>query len=189
MGKFTFEKTPIAGVYVITPTFFGDNRGGFMETYNQEDFQKAGIAVTFVQDNQAFSHKGVLRGMHFQIKHPQAKLVRALKGLVFDAVVDLRSSSETFGQWFGVLLSEENKKQLFVPKGFAHGYLVLSEEAEIAYKCDDFYHPEEEGGLLWNDETVGIQWPDLPAGVSHNLNDRDLHFPTLQDIKKMGSPF
>lgn len=189
MGKFTFEWTDVEGVCVVTSQIFGDKRGGFMETYNREAFCEAGIDAVFLQDNQAYSHQGVLRGMHFQKIHSQAKLVRAVKGEVFDAVVDLRKDSKTYGKWFGTLLTEENRKQLFVPKGFAHGYLVLSEEAIIAYKCDDVYHPEEEGGILWNDSKVNIEWPMLPKGVEHNLNDRDLHFPTLEELETIGNPF
>lgn len=189
MGKFHFYWTEIDGICVIEPTMFGDERGGFMETYNKEEFTEAGIANEFVQDNQAFSHQGVLRGLHFQKTHPQAKLIRALKGEVFDVAVDMRSRSATYGMWFGVTLSENNRKQLYVPKGFAHGYLVLSEEAIIAYKCDDFYHPEDEGGLLWNDKDVQVQWPKLPDGKEHILNERDLHFPTFQEIKDNGHIF
>ena len=182
MAGFDFYWTEIDGVCVIEPHFLGDERGGFMESYNHEAFAEAGIPNVFVQDNQAFSHRGVLRGLHFQKAHPQAKLLRVLKGEVFDAVVDLRPRSSTYGMWFGVTLSEHNRKQLFVPKGFAHGYLVLSDTAEILYKCDDFYHPEDEGGLLWNDPDVGIEWPDIPA-QEMLLNARDKGFPTLKELK------
>ena len=156
MGKFTRIDTSIEGVYVIEPTVFGDNRGYFMETYSKKDFEEIGITNEFVQDNQSKSKKGVLRGLHFQKENTQAKLVRCLKGEVFDVAVDLRPGSETYGKWEGVILSEENKKMFMIPRGFAHGFLVLSEEAEFAYKCDDVYNHAGEGGLKWNDEEVGI---------------------------------
>lgn len=162
MGQFNFTECDIEGLFEIIPKCFGDHRGYFMETYNYEDFNKAGLSMKFVQDNQSSSKKGVLRGLHFQVNHPQGKLVRVLKGQVFDVAVDLRSGSKTYGKWHGVLLSEENKKQFYVPKGFAHGFLVLSEEAEFTYKCTDFYHPEDEGGILWNDPDLGIEWPISP---------------------------
>ena len=150
---------------MVEPTIFGDQRGYFMETYNYNDFKEAGIDCQFVQDNQSASRKGVLRGLHFQINYPQDKLVRVVKGEVFDVAVDLREGSKTFGKWFGVVLSEENKKQFFIPKGFAHGFLVLSEYAEFCYKVTDFYHPNDEGGLLWNDEKIGVEWP-IPEGMT-----------------------
>lgn len=159
MGQFTFTKTGIEGLYVIEPKVFGDNRGYFMETYNYEEFKAAGLDMVFVQDNQSMSTKGVLRGLHFQTKHTQGKLVRVIKGEVFDVAVDLRKGSETFGKWYGVLLTEENKKQFYVPEGFAHGFLVTSDEAEFVYKCTDFYHPEFDCGLLWNDKDINIEWP------------------------------
>jgi dTDP-4-dehydrorhamnose 3,5-epimerase len=162
MGQFNFTECDIEGLFEIKPKCFGDHRGYFMETYNYEDFNKAGLSMKFVQDNQSSSKKGVLRGLHFQVNHPQGKLVRVLKGQVFDVAVDLRAGSKTYGKWHGVLLSEENKKQFYVPKGFAHGFLVLSEEAEFTYKCTDFYHPEDEGGILWNDPDLGIEWPISP---------------------------
>ena len=155
----TFTKTEIEGVYIIEPKMFGDNRGYFMETYNENDFKSVGLNYVFVQDNQSKSKAGVLRGLHFQIKHPQAKLVRVLEGEVFDVAVDLRKGSKTYGKWAGVILSEENKKQFLIPRGFAHGFVVLSESATFAYKCDDFYHPEDEGGIMWNDPEIGIEWP------------------------------
>lgn len=154
----------IAGLKVITPSVYGDNRGYFMETYNYNDFAAAGIDCNFVQDNQSASKKGVLRGLHFQIDYPQDKLVRVIKGEVFDVAVDLRKGSETFGKWFGVVLSEENKKQFFIPKNFAHGFLVLSDYAEFCYKVTDFYHPNDEGGMIWNDPEIGIKWP-MPEGM------------------------
>lgn len=159
MGKFNFKETKIKDLYIIETTAFGDNRGYFMETYNKEDFEKAGLTMNFVQDNQSFSTKGVLRGLHFQKKHPQGKLVRALKGEIFDVAVDLRKDSPTYLQWEGVLLTEENKTQFYIPEGFAHGFLVLSDEAIFTYKCTDFYHPEDEGGLKWDDKEIGIKWP------------------------------
>ena len=163
MGKIRVERDAggIRGLYVIEPTVFGDSRGYFMETYNQNDLRDAGLDRTFVQDNQSMSVKGVLRGLHFQKQFPQAKLVRVIRGTVFDVAVDLRSSSETYGKWHGVLLSAENRLQFYIPEGFAHGFLVLSDEAEFCYKCTDFYHPGDEGGLAWNDPAIGIEWPDV----------------------------
>jgi dTDP-4-dehydrorhamnose 3,5-epimerase len=172
MSKLTIETTPIEGLKIITPQVFGDARGYFMETYNAKDFADIGIDVAFVQDNQSASAKGVLRGLHFQVKHPQDKLVRVLKGEVFDVAVDIRKGSPTYGAWQGVILSAENKKQFFVPKGFAHGFLVLSEYAEFAYKCSDFYHPDDEGGLLYNDPRIGIAWP-FAEGMTPLLSERD----------------
>ncbi|MBR2659676.1 dTDP-4-dehydrorhamnose 3,5-epimerase [Candidatus Saccharibacteria bacterium] len=174
----TFEKTKIDGVFIITPRVFGDERGYFMETYSEKDFKEAGLNYTFVQDNQSSSKKGVLRGLHFQKLHPQAKLVRVLKGEVFDVAVDLRENSPTYGQWVGEVLSEENKKQLLIPRGFAHGFLVLSDTAEFAYKCDDFYHPEEEGGIIYNDEDVNIEWPAIDA--EYILSEKDQKHPGLK---------
>ena len=172
MGKITVETCEIEGLKVITPKVFGDARGYFMETYNQNDFIEAGIDMQFVQDNQSASKRGVLRGLHYQKQFPQDKLVRCIRGEVFDVAVDLRKGSKTYGKWFGVVLSEENKKQFFIPKNFAHGFLVLSEYAEFAYKCSDFYHPEDEGGLIWNDPDIGIDWP-LQDGVELSFSDRD----------------
>jgi dTDP-4-dehydrorhamnose 3,5-epimerase len=171
MSKFTFTPCPIAGLYIIEPQVFGDDRGYFMETYNYEEFKAAGLDMVFVQDNQSKSRKGVLRGLHFQKKHPQGKLVRVLSGEVFDVAVDIREGSETFGKWFGITLSGENKKQFYIPPGFAHGFLVLSETAEFTYKCTDFYHPEDEDGIIWNDPLVGVEWPVL--NVSPILSVRD----------------
>lgn len=161
--QITVEKNVggIEGLCVITPAVHGDSRGYFMETYSQRDMKDAGLDIDFVQDNQSMSAKGVLRGLHFQKQYPQTKLVRAIRGSVFDVAVDLRSGSATYGKWYGVLLSEENKKQFLIPKGFAHGFLVLSDTAEFCYKCDDFYHANDEGGLAWNDPAIGIAWPEL----------------------------
>ncbi len=163
MGQIVVEKNAggIEGLCVITPAVHGDSRGYFMETYNENDMKENGIDITFVQDNQSMSTKGVLRGLHFQKQYPQTKLVRAIKGEVFDVAVDLRSGSATYGKWYGVLLTEENKKQFLIPRGLAHGFLVLSETAEFCYKCDDFYHANDEGGLAWNDPTIGIDWASL----------------------------
>jgi len=183
MGKFQFQKTDIAGVCIIEPTAFSDGRGYFMETYNKHDFQEAGIGTEFVQDNQSKSKKGVLRGLHFQKNYPQAKLVRVISGEVFDVAVDLRTGSETFGRWVGVTLSAENRKQFFIPKGFAHGFLVLSETAEFIYKCDEFYHPEDEGGVRWDDPAIGIDWPD--AGVAYTLSSKDREYPQLTAVKEL----
>lgn len=157
---------------MITPAVYGDERGYFMETYNARDLADAGIDLTFVQDNQSSSKKGVLRGLHFQIDHPQDKLVRVISGEVFDVAVDLRKGSATYGQWHGEILSAENKKQFLIPKDFAHGFVVLSDTAEFAYKCTDFYHPNDEGGLAWDDPTIGIEWP-IPEGMELTLSDKD----------------
>lgn len=166
MGKIKVTKdcNGIQGLMVIEPTVFGDDRGYFMETYNYNDFAEAGIDCQFVQDNQSASKKGVLRGLHFQIHYPQDKLVRVIVGEVFDVAVDLREGSKTFGKWYGVKLSAENKKQFFVPKGFAHGFIVLSDYAEFCYKVTDFYHPNDEGGLMWNDPDIAVEWP-MPEGM------------------------
>ena len=177
MGKFNFIKTDIDGVIIVEPTAYGDSRGYFMETYQREDFVKGGIDVEFVQDNQSMSTKGVLRGLHFQKQFTQSKLVRCIKGEVFDVAVDLRPGSPTYGKWEGVLLTEENKRQFFIPKNFAHGFLVLSDVAEFVYKVDDFYHPNDEGGLMWNDPDIGVEWP-IPNGLELKLSDKDkLHPP------------
>ena len=181
MGKITVETCHIEGLKIITPTVFGDARGYFMETYNYNDFKEAGIDQTFVQDNQSASKKGVLRGMHFQKQFPQDKLVRVIKGEVFDCVIDMRPDSPTKGQWFGVVLSEDNKKQFFIPKNFAHGFLVLSDYAEFCYKCTDFYHPDDEGGIAWNDPEVGIDWP-IPEGMELTLSDKDKCWPTFSSV-------
>ena len=183
MGKIIVETCEIEGLKIITPQVHGDARGYFMETYNYNDFKEAGIDVKFVQDNQSASKKGVLRGLHFQINHPQDKLVRVIKGEVYDVAVDMRPGSATYGQWKGVLLSEENKKQFFVPKNFAHGFLVLSDYAEFCYKCSDFYHPGDEGGIMYNDPSIGVEWP-IPEGMELTLSERDTKWGSFDELNK-----
>ena len=180
MGNFTFNETKIKDVYIIDVKTFGDNRGYFMETYKESDFKEAGLNYNFVQDNQSSSRKGVLRGLHFQKAHQHAKLVRVIKGEVFDVAVDLRKGSETYGQWVGVLLSEENHRQFMIPRGFAHGFVVVSDYAEFAYKCDELYHPEDEGGIMWNDPAIGIDWPDVGEII---LSEKDKVHPSLAESK------
>ena len=190
-GKITVEACEVDGVEieglkVITPSVFGDERGYFMETYNYNDFAAAGIDCKFVQDNQSCSKKGVLRGLHFQINYPQDKLVRVVSGEVFDVVVDLREGSETYGKWYGVRLSAENKKQFFIPKNFAHGFIVLSESAEFCYKCTDFYHPNDEGGLLWCDPEIGVDWP-MPEGMTREdltISEKDTKWGGIKEYRK-----
>lgn len=199
MSQIKVTKCPIEGLYIIEPAVHGDSRGYFMETYNKKDMEECGLNMDFVQDNQSMSTKGVLRGLHFQKEYPQGKLVRAIKGSVFDVAVDLRSGSETYGKWFGVELSEENKKQFYISEGFAHGFLVLSETAEFCYKVTDFYHPGDEGGLAWNDPEIGIEWPSLVGeykgsadsegytledGTPLNLSDKDKKWLGLKDTFK-----
>lgn len=201
MSQITVEKNVggIEGLCIITPTVHGDNRGYFVETYSQRDMKENGINITFVQDNQSMSTKGVLRGLHFQKEFPQTKLVRVINGSVFDVAVDLRQNSNTYGKWYGIELTEENKKQFLIPKGFAHGFLVLSDIAEFCYKCDDFYHANDEGGLAWNDPQIGIKWPQLVGeyngspsadnyhlkdGTSLNLSDKDQKWLSLKDTFK-----
>ena len=199
MGQITVTKCPIEGLYIIEPAVHGDNRGYFMETYSQRDMEEAGLNMVFVQDNQSMSVKGVLRGLHFQKEYPQGKLVRVIKGRVFDVAVDLRSGSDTYGQWYGVELTEENKKQFYISEGFAHGFLVLSETAEFCYKVTDFYHPGDEGGLAWNDPEIGIEWPEvvgeyggnasaegynLADGTKLNLSDKDQKWGGLKETFK-----
>lgn len=183
MGKFVFLNTSIEGVILVEPTVFGDERGYFMETYQYNDFCAGGIDVKFVQDNQSKSKKGVLRGLHFQKQYPQSKLVRVIKGEVYDVAVDLRKDSPTYGKYEGVLLSEQNKRQFFIPKGFAHGFVVLSDEAEFVYKVDDFYHPNDEGGLMWNDPDIGIDWP-IPEDMEIILSDKDKLNPSFKELNK-----
>lgn len=196
MGQIKVTNAPIEGLYIIEPTVHGDERGYFMETYNENDFKEAGLDMVFVQDNQSMSTKGVLRGLHFQKQFPQGKLVRVIKGTVFDVAVDLRGKSKTYGKWFGVELSAENKKQFYISEGFAHGFLVLSDEAEFCYKVTDFYHPGDEGGLAWNDPEIGIEWPQLVGeykgsalaegytltdGTKLNLSEKDEKWSKMKD--------
>ncbi len=177
---FSFNKTEIEGVYIIEPKIFGDERGYFMETYHEEEFKNAGLNYDFVQDNQSRSHKGVLRGLHYQKNFPQAKLVRVIQGEVFDVAVDLRKNSPTYGKWVGVILSAENKKMFMIPRGFAHGFVVLSDTAEFVYKCDELYHPEDEGGIMWNDPDVGVVWP---YEGEPQLSEKDKLHPSLKESK------
>ncbi len=183
MGKIKVSTCGIEGLFVIEPAVFHDSRGYFMETYNQNDFKEAGLDMVFVQDNQSMSTKGVLRGLHFQKQFPQGKLVRVVRGKVFDVAVDLRSASETYGKWFGVELTAENKKQFYISEGFAHGFLVLSDEAEFAYKCTDFYHPGDEGGILWSDPSIGIDWP-IEEGMELTISDKDQNWSGIRDTFK-----
>ncbi|MCB2296799.1 dTDP-4-dehydrorhamnose 3,5-epimerase [Clostridium tagluense] len=182
MGKFNFIQTKINGIYIIEPKVFGDNRGYFMETYNKNDFFEAGLTMDFVQDNESKSKKGVLRGLHFQTKHTQGKLVRVTEGQVFDVAVDLRKGSPTFGKWEGVILTAENKKQFYVPEGFAHGFLVMSDVAVFNYKCTDYYAPEYDSGVLWNDEDIAIKWP-LEGIEEILLSDKDKVQKKLKDLE------
>ena len=201
MGQIKVEKNVggIQGLCVIEPTVHGDSRGYFMETYNENDMKEAGLDMVFVQDNQSCSSKGVLRGLHFQKSFPQGKLVRVIKGSVYDVAVDLRRNSETYGKYYGIELTEENKKQFYIPQGFAHGFLVLSDIAEFCYKCTDFYHPGDEGGMAWNDPEIGIQWPqvkgsyqgsasaegyEMADGTALNLSDKDQKWLGIKDTFK-----
>ena len=199
MGQIKVTKAPIEGLYIIEPTVHGDSRGYFMETYNQQDMTEAGLSMVFVQDNQSMSAKGVLRGLHTQKKYPQGKLVRVIRGAVYDVAVDVREGSPTYGQWFGIELSEENKKQFYVSPGFAHGFLVLSDTAEFCYKVTDFYHPEDELGFAWNDPDIGVRWPGvtgvyfgtasaegyaLPDGTPLKLSDKDQRLLPLKQTKR-----
>lgn len=199
MGQIKVEKNVggIKGLHIIEPSVHGDNRGYFMETYNKRDMEEAGLNMTFVQDNQSMSTKGVLRGLHFQKQYPQGKLVRVIKGKVFDVAVDMRNGSNTYGKWYGVELTEENKKQFYISEGFAHGFLVLSDVAEFCYKVTDFYHSNDEGGIAWNDPEIGIKWGvcgdyngtadsagyTLPDGTPLNLSDKDKKWNNLNAIK------
>lgn len=181
MGNFKFVETKIKDLYIIETKVFGDNRGYFMESYNKKAFEEAGLTMTFVQDNESKSKKGVLRGLHFQTKNTQGKLVRVTKGEVFDVAVDLRKGSPTFGQWEGVYLNEENKRQFYVPEGFAHGFLVVSDYATFNYKCTDFYAPEYDGGILWNDPDIGVEWP-LEGIEEILLSEKDKNQKRLKDV-------
>lgn len=180
MGQIKVSKCDIDGLYVVEPKVHEDGRGYFMETYNQKDMEEAGLNMKFVQDNQSMSVRGVLRGLHYQKEFPQGKLVRVLKGRVFDVAVDIREDSETYGQWFGVELSDENKKQFYIPEGFAHGFLVLSKTAEFAYKCTDFYRPGDEGGIAWDDKDINIQWP-FEEGMEIILSEKDKKWKGLKE--------
>ncbi len=189
MGQMTIEKNvnDMEGLCVLTPAVHKDSRGYFMETYNQRELEESGIRIRFVQDNQSLSAKGVLRGLHYQKRFPQAKLIRVIRGSVFDVAVDLRPGSSTYGRWHGVIITEENRKQFLIPRGFAHGFLVLSDYAEFFYKCDDFYHPEDEGGIIWNDPAIGIEWPVTWTdsgwavdGVPLILSLKDRKWPGIQ---------
>lgn len=199
MGQIKIVKAPIEGLYVIEPAVHGDSRGYFSETYNQRDMQEAGLNMVFVQDNESMSTKGVLRGLHFQKEFPQGKLVRVIKGAVFDVAVDLRADSPTYGKWYGIELTEENHKQFYISEGFAHGFLVLSDEAKFCYKVTDFYHPGDEGGLAWNDPEIGIEWPQLVGeykgstsgegytlsdGTPLNLSDKDQKWSGIKETFK-----
>lgn len=193
--RVTKDLNGISGLCLIEPAVHGDSRGYFMETWSKRDMEEAGLDIHFVQDNQSCSVKGVLRGLHFQKQYPQTKLVRAIRGEIFDVVVDLRTGSGTYGKWHGEMLTEENKKQFLIPKGFAHGFLVLSDMAEFCYKCDDFWHPNDEGGLAWNDPEIGIAWPKLEGeyrgsadgegytvdGVPLMLSEKDRKWPGIRD--------
>lgn len=194
MTQIKVTKCPINDLYIIEPAVHGDSRGYFMETYNQREMEEVGLNMRFVQDNQSMSTKGVLRGLHFQKHYPQGKLVRVIKGKVFDVAVDIRRGSKTYGKWYGVELSEENKKQLYISEGFAHGFLVLSDVAEFCYKVTDFYHPNDESGIAWNDPSIGIKWPEvigeyrgsadsngyfLSDGTLLNLSEKDKRWPTI----------
>ena len=200
MGQITVQKNldGIEGLHLIIPTVHGDSRGYFVETYNQKDMEEQGINTTFVQHNQSMSTKGVLRGLHFQKQYPQTKLVRVIKGAVYDVAVDLRADSSTYGKFHGEILTEENKHQFLIPRGFAHGFLVLSDVAEFCYLCDDFYHPNDEGGMAWNDPEIGIQWPKLEGeykgtasaegytvdGTPLNLSEKDQKWLGIKDTFK-----
>ena len=184
MSNFSFIKTAVEGVVIVETMAFGDNRGYFMETYHEKKFAEGGITTKFIQDNQSKSTRGVLRGLHFQKNFPQAKLVRVIKGAVYDDAVDLRKDSPTYGEYVGAVLSDENKKQFYIPKGFAHGFLVLSDVAEFVYKCDDFYYPSDEGGMMWNDPAIGIEWPPLSGDAVFDelkiiLSEKDKLHPPL----------
>ena len=184
MSKFKITKCEIEGLYILEPKVFYDDRGYFMETYNQNDFDELGLNMKFVQDNESKSKRGVLRGLHFQKKHPQGKLVRVIKGSVYDVAVDIRKNSKTFGKWVGVELSEENKKQFYIPEGFAHGFLVLSEEAQFVYKCSDFYYPEDEGGIIYNDSTINISWT-IPEDMEVVISEKDKKWGGLKEYVKL----
>lgn len=193
MGKVKVTRCPIEGLYILEPKVFGDSRGYFCETYNERELQEAGITMRFVQDNESMSSRGVLRGLHYQMTHPQGKLVRVLQGRVYDVAVDIRPGSPTYGQHFGVELSAENRLQFCIAPGFAHGYLALSERAVFAYKVTDYYHPEDEAGIAWDDPEIGIVWPEIDAaagmmtdGTPLSIIERDRCWPRLKDLRING---
>ncbi len=188
MGQITVTECPLEGLCIIEPKVHGDDRGYFFESFHQQDMHDAGLETVYVQDNQSMSRRGVLRGMHIQRRYPQGKLVRVIKGTVFDVALDLRRDSQTFGQWYGVEISEDNKKQFYIPEGFAHGFLVLSDIAEFLYKCTDYYHPEDEAGVLWNDPDVGIAWP-LDGMPEIALSGKDKALPLLKNLKNEDIPW
>ncbi|PRX35671.1 dTDP-4-dehydrorhamnose 3,5-epimerase [Orenia metallireducens] len=186
MGKFKKIETPIKDLYIIEPTVFGDHRGFFMESYNKKEFVEIGLEMDFVQDNHSKSKKGTLRGLHFQTKYSQGKLVRAIKGTVYDVAVDLREGSETYGEYFGIILSEENKKMFYIPEGFAHGFVAVTDEAEFMYKTTNYYHPEYDAGIIWNDKDIAIDWPLEEYNIKEEdllLSDKDKKLPKLRDIE------
>ena len=189
MGQIRVTKLEIPGLCLIEPAVHGDSRGYFMETYNQRDMQEAGLDMVFVQDNQSMSVKGVLRGLHYQKNFPQGKLVRVVRGAVYDVAVDLRKNSPTYKKWYGVELSAENKKQFYIPEGFAHGFLVLTDEAEFCYKVTDFWHPNDEGGLLWNDPEIGVEWPLDRIDGEPLLSDKDRINPTVAELDAQNFSF
>ena len=180
MAEVTFSLTDFEGLFVILPNIFSDNRGYFMESYNEAEFSKF-IDAKFVQDNESSSKRGVLRGLHFQKKYPQGKLVRVIQGSIYDVAVDLRRHSNTFGRSYGIELTSENKKQLYIPEGFAHGFYVKSDLAIFAYKCTEYYHPEDEGGILWNDADIGIKWP-IDESTDISLSNKDKNNPLLCEL-------
>ena len=199
MGKLKLESCPIQGLYIIEPTVFSDSRGYFVETYNRRDMEELGITLDFVQDSQSMSHKGTLRGLHYQKQHPQAKIIRVIRGRIYDVAVDLRSGSSSFGKWFGLELSEDNHRQLLISRGFAHGFLTLSDVATVCYKATDFYHPGDEGGIAWNDPELGVDWPELVGGYSSTpspkgyslrdgspiiLSEKDQRWPGIKEAFK-----
>lgn len=186
MGQIKVTRLDIEGLCVIEPAVHGDERGYFMETYNQKDMEEAGLTMRFVQDNQSMSKKGVLRGLHFQKQFPQGKLVRVIRGSVFDVAVDLRRGSPTFGKWYGIELTAENKKQFYIPEGFAHGFVVRSDVAEFCYKVTDFYHPGDEGGLMWNDPDVGVDWGDISDVLLSEKDQKQMSFKEIQSMMEKG---
>lgn len=186
MSKFSKKETPIKDLYIIEPTVFGDSRGFFMESWNKKEFEEIGLNMEFVQDNHSKSKRGVLRGLHFQTQYSQGKLVRCIKGIVYDVAVDLRKDSETFGKYFGVILSEENKKMFYIPEGFAHGFLVLSEEAEFLYKATNYYMPDYDSGIIWNDKKINIKWPFEEYGIKESeliLSEKDRQQQTFTEYE------